>query len=382
VHHAVAQHRVGLRRVSRHAHGLIVALLAGLAFAAAPAAAQPACGEVLTQDTTLTADLDCEDTALVIGAPGITLDLGGHRVIASDAAVILNEGHDDVTIRNGAVLSTSDSIRLVGVSGNVLRDIRFDGLIKGVALEDSHDNRIVSNLFRSLPLIVQGSDHNVIAHNTITSWEGFLGVSDSNYNRIVDNVVWVGRSGAFGIGGGSHHNQIRRNVFLNDSYAVMGLTGANDNEFVENTIGSSTAVLPGVAGDIADSSRNRFVRNTIFGVTQGLRVLTGDANVFSDNDVSGTPKTSDYPSWMEPPPVADGIPVAAAATGTVVRDNTVRGFDDDGIDVDAPGTRLRGNAASDNGDLGIEAVPGVVDQGGNTASGNGNPLQCSNIFCS
>jgi hypothetical protein len=24
----------------------------------------------------------------------------------------------------------------------------------------------------------------------------------------------------------------------------------------------------------------------------------------------------------------------------------------------------------------------VIDLGGNTASGNGNPLQCSNVFCS
>jgi parallel beta-helix repeat protein len=360
---------------------LILAVIAALALGAGPAAAQPACGDVLTQDTTLTADLDCDDTALVIGAPGITLDLAGHRVIANDAVVILNEGHDDVTIRNGAVLSTSDSIRLVGVSGNVLRDLRFDGLIKGVTLEDSRDNRIVSNLFRSLPLVVQGSDRNVIAHNTITSWEGYLGVSDSHHNRIVDNIVWVGRSSAFGLRDGSHHNQVRRNVFLNDSYSVMGVSGASDNDFVENTIGSSTSVLPGTAGDIADSSRNRFVRNTVFGVTQGLRLLSGDANVFRENDVSGVPRTRDYPSWMEPPPVADGIPISAAATGTVVRDNIVRGFDDDGIDVAAAGTRLRGNSATDNGDLGIEAVPGVIDLGGNTASGNGNSLQCTNVLC-
>jgi large repetitive protein len=336
---------------------------------------------VLTQDTVLTADLDCEETALVIGAPGITVDLGGHRVSATQDVVIVNDGHDDVTIRNGVVSSTEDSIRLTRVTGNVLRDLRADGLIEGITLENSHDNRIVSNLIRSIPLIVRGSDHNVIARNTITGFEGYLGISDSAYNRFVDNIVWVGRSSAFGIGGGSHHNQVRRNVFLNDSFAVIGVRDAHDNELVENTIGSS---LPaGIAGEIVGSNRNRFVRNTIFGVTQGLRVGTGDGNVFRANDVSGVAVSSGYPFPVPGtnPPVADGLPVTTLATGTVLRDNRVRGFDDDGIDVDAPGTRLKGNTANDNGDLGIEAVPGIIDLGGNSASGNGNPLQCLNVVC-
>jgi len=367
----------------RHARGLILLLVMGLlALGAAPAAAQPACGEVLTQNTTLTADLTCQETALVIGAPGITVDLGGYGVTSFDDAVIVNEGHDDVTIRNGEVHSNADSIRLIGVSGNVLRDIDAEGLIKGIVIEDSHHNRIVSNQIRTIPLTVVGSDHNVIARNTILGFEGYLGISDSNYNRIVDNIVWVGRSSAFGIDGGSHHNQLRRNAFINDSYNVISVREANDNKFVGNAIGSSRQPY-GVAGDIQSSSRNVFADNDIFGVTQGLRLLSGDANVFRGNDLSGVPATPGwvYPSWMDPSPVADGIPIAAGATGTLLRDNVVRGFADDGIDVDAPGTRLKANSANDNGDLGIEAVPGVTDLGGNTASGNGNPLQCTNVAC-
>jgi hypothetical protein len=77
----------------------------------------------------------------------------------------------------------------------------------------------------------------------------------------------------------------------------------------------------------------------------------------------------------------EGLFVAAPATGTLLQANTIRGFSDDGIDVDAPGTRLKGNTANDNGDLGIEAVPGIIDLGGNSASGNGNPLQCLNVVC-
>jgi len=34
-----------------------------------------------------------------------------------------------------------------------------------------------------------------------------------------------------------------------------------------------------------------------------------------------------------------------------------------------------------NADLGIEAVFGVIDGGGNRARANGNPLECTNVFC-
>jgi hypothetical protein len=364
----------------RHAHGLILALVTGLALGAAPAAAQPSCGDVLTQDTTLTADLGCDDTALVIGAAGITLDLGGHSVYSTDGHTIVNDGHDDVTIRNGEVHGEGGLILLSGVSGNLVRDLYAEGLIRGIDVEDSDHNRFVHNHVNSVSFVLTGSDHNVIAHNKVTRYEGYLGLGDSNYNRVVDNIVWVGRSGAFGLGSGSHHNQVRRNVFLGDSYAVIGVLDAHDNELVENTIGSTPP--SGIAGDVLGSNRNRFVRNTIFGVTQGLRV-GGDGNVFRANDVSGVAMSTahPYPPWLGPV-FPDGMPVISTATNATLRDNVVRGFDDDGIDVDAPGTRLGGNNATDNGDLGIEAVPGVIDLGGNSASGNGNPAQCTNVFCS
>ena len=62
-----------------YAYGLIAVAVTALAFAAAPASAQPVCGQTITQDTTLTADLDCGDDPVVIGASGITLDLGGNN---------------------------------------------------------------------------------------------------------------------------------------------------------------------------------------------------------------------------------------------------------------------------------------------------------------
>jgi parallel beta-helix repeat protein len=374
MHHPAAQHRLGLRRISRHAHGLILAILAALALGAAPAAAQPACGDVLTQDTTLAADLHCtggspHDPALVIGADGITLDLGGHTLSGVTGYRIINEGHDNVTIRNGTVGSDGGSIHLIGVSGNVIRDIHAGGLILGIYAESSDYNRFVHNQVESVKFGVSGS-HNVIAHNLVTRYESDLSVH-GDYNRVVDNIVWGSQGTSLALGGA--HNQVRRNVFLNDALWVVALAGATDTDLVDNTIGTSGSFGRAVGVSIENSSRNRFVGNSVFAVVDGFDLHSGADNVFRGNDVSGVPVDGERTS----PTSA----IAAGATGTVLRDNTVRGFDDDGIDVDAPGTRLKGNTANDNGDLGIEAVPGIIDLGGNSASGNGNPLQCLNVAC-
>jgi parallel beta-helix repeat protein len=375
MHHPAAQHRLRVRRLPSHAHGLILALLAGLAFGAAPASAEPPCGETITQDTTLTADLNCGDDPLVIGAPGITLDLGGHSVGGVEGYRIVNEGHDDVTIRNGTIYSDGGTIRLSGVSGNLVREIDHEGLQKGFLVEDSHHNRFVHNKVNSVSWVLSQSDHNVIAHNLVTQYESVLSV-DGDDNRVVDNVVWGGFQGT-SLGLRGDHNQVRRNVFLNQALWVVSLVGANDTDFVANTIGASGSFARAVGVSIEDSSRNRFVGNSVFAVVDGFDLHSGADNVFRGNDVSGVPVDN------EPyiPYVPDGFAIAAGATGTLLRDNTVRGFDDDGIDVDAPGTRVKGNTADDNGDLGIEAVPGIIDLGGNSASGNGNPLQCLNVAC-
>ncbi len=310
----------------------------------------------------------------MIGAPGITLDLGGHSVGGVEGYRIVNQGHDDVTIRNGTISSDGGTILLSGVSGNLVRDIDHEGLIKGFLVEDSHHNRFVHNKVESVTFGVSGS-HNVIAHNLVTQYESVL-VVDGDDNRIVDNVVWGGFQGT-SLGLSGDRNQVRRNVFLNQALWVVSLTNANDTDFVANTIGASGSFARAVGVSIEDSSRNRFVGNSVFAVVDGFDLHSGADNVFRGNDVSGVPVDN------EPyiPYVPDGFAIAAGATGTLLRDNTVRGFDDDGIDVDAPGTRVKGNTADDNGDLGIEAVPGIIDLGGNSAGGNGNPLQCLNVAC-
>ncbi len=78
----------------------------------------------------------------------------------------------------------------------------------------------------------------------------------------------------------------------------------------------------------------------------------------------------------------DGMSIGSAAADTLLERNFAEGAGDNGFDVQGAATTLTENTANHNDDLGIAAVPGVSDGGGNRASGNGNPLQCTNVFCS
>ena len=83
----------------------MLAMVPGVAFAA-----DPACGDTLTSNTTLHADLDCSGyaaTALTIGAKGVTLNLGGHTLTGYTGddtyAAIDISGYRDATVTNGTI---------------------------------------------------------------------------------------------------------------------------------------------------------------------------------------------------------------------------------------------------------------------------------------
>ena len=93
------------------------------------------------QSTRLLNDLvDCGGHGLIVGAPGITIDLDGHVVdgLGLDAG-ILNNGHDDVTIKNGLISQFLYGVQLnPGTARNVVRDLRIEGNEEaGIALADA-----------------------------------------------------------------------------------------------------------------------------------------------------------------------------------------------------------------------------------------------------
>ena len=281
--------------------GLITAG-AGVA-SSAPAAVK--CGTVITQNTTLTANVGpCARGGLVIGADGITLDLGGFAVQGKanrtgDGAGILVSGRTGVTVENGRVTDFDAGVALVGGSGNRVENLLVKdnvGTTKrgdfgdGIALADSDDNEIVGN---------------DVIHNGPFDGIGLFGASSGNL--LEDNVV-SGNDVSF---------------TADDGIRIEG-PGATNNVVRGNTVTAST--LDGIAifSDQATgqlNTGNLIEGNTVtgngFGILgarpgEGIRTfLRANDNTVRDNFVTDN--------------AGSGILIANGSLNNTVADNVSTG---------------------------------------------------------
>lgn len=356
-------------------------------------ASQVSCGDRITADTTLQQDVvNCPNHGIVIGADGITLDLNGHLVDGDGTPAadcnqrkepcdfgLFNDGHDGVTVRDGSVREFAVGVlfgtargrarhnRVLGVSATrnqftglgIFSQVRslvanssaagsLDREGSGLALGDSHHVRILNNSFRHNP------------HNGIVTF-------DTNRNLIRGNVF--SRNGDEGIlvEGGARF-RITRNRFVRNG---SGITLGPSNRSVV----TSNRIVGGRDGIRVEKGRGNLVAENLVFATRHVGITLGIHDPFiggAENVVRGNRVRRSH---------ADGIVVVSKDRHSVLLRNVVTRSGDDGLDVDSSTTTLTGNRARRNGDLGIEAVRGVIDGGGNTASGNGNPLECTNVFC-
>jgi parallel beta-helix repeat protein len=350
------------------------------------------CGDTITVDATLDRDLrDCPNNGIVIGADDITLDLNGHTISGdgkpfkcSEREIcdvgVLNDGHDGVTVRKGAVgqfdsgvlvgrarenrvldISSSQNtsfgfvvfrsaqILLRGSSGS--RNIAPEG--DGMGLFESHDVRIVDNEFRRNPgpgIHVQASTDILIKGNLIShSSPGILLGGEERADRADRNQVrgnhFVGNAAGVLLGRGNR-NVIARNRFSRDGDGIA----------IENARGNLVA-------------RNVILDARKSGIYLGLNdpPIGGGDNVVRRNVVRRSGE--------------DGFKVRSKDHHSLLIGNLARRSGDDGFDVESNSAKLVRNRAVGNDALGIEAVFGVIDGGGNLARGNGDPLQCVNVRC-
>lgn len=351
------------------------------------------CGDTITVDATLDRDLrDCPNNGIVIGADDITLDLNGHTIsgdgkpfkACSEREIcdvgVLNDGHDGVTVRKGAVgqfdsgvlvgrarenrvldISSSQNtsfgfvvfrsaqILVRGSSGS--RNIAPEG--DGMGLFESHDVRIVDNEFRRNPgpgIHVQASTDILIKGNLIShSSPGILLGGEERADRADRNQVrgnhFVGNAAGVLLGRGNR-NVIARNRFSRDGDGIA----------IENARGNLVA-------------RNVILDARKSGIYLGLNdpPIGGGDNVVRRNVVRRSGE--------------DGFKVRSKDHHSLLIGNLARRSGDDGFDVESNSAKLVRNRAVGNDALGIEAVFGVIDGGGNLARGNGDPLQCVNVRC-
>ena len=330
-----------------------------LALALAPAAAHAGhvgCGDVITQDTRLDSDLvDCPGDGVVIGADGITLDLGGHTIDGTGAGdghqgVDDSAGHDAVTVTRGTIREFHDGVYLQHAAGAVVRRVGVSATGNAIHVADA--------------------DGAKVQQNTLSLSGNGVFVSAGSAQTTIEANLMEGNSGGiflFGCASGIcaellTGTRVARNT-LRDNGTGLVQVFAYESAIVDNVVRGNTEL------GIAEGNGGALIEgNTVAG--NGLGISIGGSN---DRVLKNRVTDSE----------TDGIFVAGGSTtrDTLLEGNVASGNGDDGIDVEADRATITRNTANDNGDYGIEAAAGVTDGGGNKALGNGNPAQCLNVVC-
>ena len=412
-----------------------LAVMSGLVLGSLPAlpahAAAVQCGETVTRDFVLTVDLvNCPEAGLVVGAPGITIDLAGHTIDSSageDLAIyppaIDNlAGHDNVTVKNGGgstdYWSTyhavgADGFRVIGVTGHLGRDAMIEdstgGIVRDTGFVEAQD--VTKSRFeRNGGAQLYGSSDNIVTRTRGDIGSGNIGIFEgSNRNRIVRNALSAFKP-LFLVG--SHGNRIRHNTFKGSVEPIF-LDGSHRNVIARNWMKRATDGAYGVVllkshhnavrrnvvtrsllidkartsgGVLLCGARRNLIRGNTFtdqfvgiGVDNDISCgadLVSNRNRLANNVITGSNGASDYPEQT-----GDGITIGARSQRTFVVGNTLLGNHHHGIAARSPSTTITGNVALNNRRLGIRAVPGVNDGGGNIALGNRTRQQCVGVVC-
>ncbi len=398
-------------RGSRRLLGIFVGLPT-LCLSAAVATALE-CGDTLTADLTLEADLACEGDGLVVTGEQIELNLGGHTISGGAGGVGITVRGRGVRVRGGRVegfgtavlLDHEDAsagghelrrLELVGwsevgvqVRGEGLQDlvaksrIEGDGGGTGVSLFDRSSGAsaesgvavIKSEIAHARTAIdVSEGGRTWLSENEIH--DVFIGVAmgENEPTRIRGNRF---DRVEYGVDGSESAARIEYNVFRGGGIAIdsdVASFSIEHNEFHDHRIGVRT----GTNGELTRIERN-FFRGNLVGVEvdEGDGTMSIAGNRFVGNGAAGILV---HDGWGIP--ILDNLLRANghAPEGLVDANGAAV---DDGLHVEASGSpppEIGGNRALRNADYGIEAPEGL-DVGGNLGRRNGNPAQCLGVDC-
>lgn len=347
----------------------------GLVVNSGPAqAAHVACGAVITQSTTLAADLGpCPGDGLIVRGNGITLNLAGRTITGTNTTNTTNreqvgirlEGASGVSVINGTVQNFDAGVAILGGSGNTVFGIRAQNNINhssltgalnpclygdGITTTDSSNNSILGNQ---------------VVHNGPFSGISLVGNSDGNMvrgnraaNQTVPNILPNGDNGPCGpftpFNAGPPVGRPDQDVGIR----IEG-PGASNNYVDGNT--STGNMLDGIA--VHGNSCNPpppftgFPPNTDNAIRGNL--VSGNGFDVGDNGVPLTTTRQDGIGILRQGPLGTitcsaqrttilgntsinnarhGIFVPAMSAGNTVNANTVNGNGTDGIRVEGPFT--------------------------------------------
>lgn len=270
------------------------------------------CGDVITANTTLMADLECNtgSYAIEIGADNVTLNLNGHNISGtSDLVGVIIVGRSNVNILgNGGVISGFwAGVNTADTDSLHIQKTSFYDLGVGVVISSGSHAIIKNNDFIQLSaqgVVISNSVVGKVANNnTVNNNEFFktrVGIEicgdDSDRNRISNNLIWLSRN--FGIRiMRSDRNTIYNNRILDTTETAIRIDDSSRNRLWGNSlrVGDRGLEIYAKASEAClntgptISRRNKFNGNHAFEFETGLllglsRTTSGQVR---NNDLTG-----------------------------------------------------------------------------------------------
>ena len=370
------------------------------------------CGQVLTESTLVANDLiGCLGEGLVIGAPNIVVDLGGHTITSGlilepgeeDALTpgIRNGGHSNVVIRNGTIRGFGNGVLLgPGTTYNVVEDMTLTGnMLSGVTLFDADDGRN-GNIIRDNHFdhngetgisLVNDSENSVVENNTflgngmsiylflanghrvegntisgvvldpLLDSDAGIVLEQSSRNILIDNSVSDTGDAGIVVHEGSHQNQVEGGVLVRNGDAGVIITDSDRNQVV-----GITANMESDGGVVLSNAHDTVVRDSDLRYNPSGIEASGTNNLVVENNDGSNSLEAGFG-------LGNGLNIH-------IEDNTANNTGGSGISLEGAafdgagnavgGALIEGNTTNENAEHGISVADGGHTIAGNTAHHN------------
>jgi parallel beta-helix repeat protein len=259
--------------------------------AARPAAAadELTCGATVTTDVRLTTDLlGCTGPGLVVGAPGVTIDLAGHSITGTGSGAGIDDGagHDRVRVHNGTISGFVFGVHLFESDSSQLADLTIKSNLDGIKIERSRRVEIDRTfVFASVAngIEVTFSDRVTVRDTSVTS-SGLGGIVDRfNIDSRYEGNTMIGNGGPGLVVNRTENARLDRNLSIFGASSGIELTGTEGARLTRN----------GVVGNASDGisidrpgntlTSNEAYGNGGFGIAAPDGTIDRGGNLAADN---------------------------------------------------------------------------------------------------
>jgi parallel beta-helix repeat protein len=222
-----------------------------------PSSGVASCGQIVTEDLTLTSDLECgPGDGLIVGASGITINLNGYSITSSDEAgsegpTMNYDGSSGILVPNkenvaisglGTIEGYDEGITVTGSTGVQIADLQLANNERGVRIAGSIGTEVSRTTMTNngIALISDSSNEGVMAFNQIVAnlEEGMLLLGSDDNVVAANNMFGNGDNGIY-LDVMSNGNTMDFNTVFGHEVADLNnddgrSTNVNQNSFGEN----------------------------------------------------------------------------------------------------------------------------------------------------